>query len=299
MSFLEIEISLTWIAVIFYAIASVMAAIGLVFKRDWAMRHSTTVAWAGLVIHAVPILMRWVVAGHGPYHRIHEIVGSDVWVGVLFFLLLTLRYSNLKAVGVFVLPVAFSLLAWATLSDPLIRPLPPTFKSVWLVIHIIFAKLSIDSILIAFGLALLYLTKRRWLKKNDLSEAELAADGGSDAGSGKGTGKSLYGRLPSLTKIDDLSYRFLAFGFIFLGVMIVAGAIWAQQAWSRWWSWDPVETWSLVTWFLYGLFLHLRITYKFKGSKSAYLMILILVMTLTYHFGIPLISDTIHKGTTI
>ena len=292
MELLQLELGLSWIAVILYIVAGFLATLGLVFKRESSLQRSTLFAWIGLAVHTIPILMRWITAGHGPYYRIHEVVGSDVWVGVLFFLLLTLRYSNLKAIGVAVMPVAFSLLAWATLTDPLIRSLPPSFQSIWLIIHILFAKLSIGSILIAFGLAVLYLVKRRFLRRNDLPDAELAQDGESKAA-------SFYHRLPQLTKLDDLSYRFLAFGFIFLGAMIVAGAIWAQQSWGRYWNWDPVETWSLVTWFLYGLFLHLRITYKFKGARSAYLLIAILVVTLMYHFGVPFISITIHEGTTI
>lgn len=314
MEFLRTEISLTWIAVTLYVICGFLATVGLVFKKEKALRISTHFAWAGLIVHAVPIIMRWVTANHGPYYRIHEVVGSDVWIGVLFFLILTWRYKNLKVIGAFVMPVAFSLLAWATLSDPLIRPLPPTFKSEWLILHIVFAKLSIGSILVAFGLAILYLIKERHQKKSELPAAVTAGvnptpavaatdstprakpvtaenDGGVPANA------SFYDRFPPLERLDDLAYRFVAFGFIFLGVMIVAGSIWAQQAWGRYWSWDPVETWSLVCWFLYGLFLHLRITFKFKGRRSAYLIIGVLVVSLIYHFGTTFITTTIHEGT--
>jgi len=115
---------------------------------------------------------------------------------------------------------------------------------------------------------------------------------------GKGAAKPGFGkRLPSLDVLDEVSYRGIAFGFPLLTIGIITGAIWADQAWGRWWGWDPKETWSLITWLFYGAYLHTRLTMGWRGRHSAILAVIGLVMVLITYLGVNLFLSGLHSYT--
>jgi cytochrome c-type biogenesis protein CcsB len=101
-------------------------------------------------------------------------------------------------------------------------------------------------------------------------------------------------KLPRQEILDDLSFRFVGFGFIVLGMMIAAGAIWANEAWGRYWGWDPIETWSLVSWLVYAAYLHTRLTLGWKGRRSAWFGALALPIVLFALIGVPIVYNSIH-----
>lgn len=269
----QAELVTLWVAIGLYVAAGILAVAGLVFKKEGALVWGVRAAWPGLIIQGLSLLVRWVRVGHGPYFSLYESLSSHVWIGLLIFLGLVYRWEKLRAAAAFVLPISFLLMGWVLLSDPEARPLPPTYNTLWLVIHILFAKVFFGSLLVALGLALLFL-----LRESSWGTAPLLAS------------------LPSQEELDDLSYRFVAFSFVFDTLMIIAGAIWAQEAWGRYWGWNDLEIWSLITWLLLGLYLHLRITFRFKGRSSAGVLIVVFAVALVTFFGLPFVSETIHQG---
>jgi len=105
----------------------------------------------------------------------------------------------------------------------------------------------------------------------------------------------MLGKLPATEKLDILIYRFSAFAFVMLGIMIASGAVWAYKAWGRYWGWDPIETWALISWLVYGLYLHLRITLGWKGRRAAWLALFAVVLVIFSFFGIPLVYPSVHE----
>jgi cytochrome c-type biogenesis protein CcsB len=151
----------------------------------------------------------------------------------------------------------------------------PNLASYWLTIHVTFAKLSYSSFIAAFAIALAYLIRERRIAAGAASEGMLS-------------------RLPEQSVLDDLTYRFVGVGFVFLSVMIVAGAIWANEAWGRYWNWDPIETWSLISWIVYAGYLHTRLTLGWRGTKAAWYAVLALPIMVFTLVGVPLVYHSIH-----
>ena len=155
-----------------------------------------------------------------------------------------------------------------------ITELNPALKSNWLWIHTIMAFISYAMFTIAFGTAVVYLIQQYFLKKKKLG--------------------ALFQKLPSLKTLDDISYRCLTIGFPLLTVAVITGAIWAEKAWGTYWSWDPKETWSLITWFIYAALLHSRLTTGWRGKRASLLTIAgFLVMLFTF-IGVNLWLPGLH-----
>jgi cytochrome c-type biogenesis protein CcsB len=268
----QIEIILYWIAILLYALSSVFFAVGFIFDKKNAQKGAAFLTLSGWFTHGIALLYRWQVAGHGPYMTPFEVYSSDIFVALTIALLFLWRFPKFLPLGTLLMPLTFLSLGANLMASKEMHQLPPTLRSIWLMIHIFFAKLVVGSILIASLLALtliFYKEKDGWIKK-------------------------LLDKLPGRETIDELSYKFVALAFTFLAIMIVAGAIWANNAWGRYWNWDPIETWSLITWLIYGLYLHLRLSRGWRGTKSAWLILLCLLISVFAFFLIPYVSATIH-----
>lgn len=294
-----IQISGVWIAEAFYAVATALLVLGFAFTKESWIRRSFVVALLGLVPHSAAIIVRWVQAGHAPYIQFYEVVLSDTWFGVAIFLAVVWRYPKLRPAGLLALPLTFILLGIGVLSSTEIRTLPPTFQTYWLILHILFAKLTYGSFLVAADLGLLYVLKERFLRRRGVAvtpnpRIQEVAPAGTTVESV--LGDSHYRRLPSLARLDELSYQFAIAGFLFCGTMIAAGAVWANNAWGEYWGWDPVETWSLVTWLVYGIFLHLRLRRRWKGNRSAWYLLGALALALAAFFVMPYVMESIHSA---
>lgn len=272
---LKVGVTFFWISVTLYAISAFLYICSLVFKKDW-LKIATLIAFAGLISHSVAIVLHWIASGHGPYIGMYEIISSNVWLGVAIFLGVQYWFRKARVAGAIVMPLSFLLMGLGATSPKGIEPLPPALQSYWLIIHVTFAKLSYGSFLVATALAVLFILKGRKLEK--------------------GASSDFYERLPSLELLDDLSFRLITSGFVFLAIMIVTGSIWANKAWGRYWGWDPIETWSLITWLVYGIYLHLRVVMGWRGRKSAWLIIVALCFLLFTLFGLPFVYRSIHAA---
>lgn len=267
---LRTELIFFWITVIFYAASFCLLTAAAVFERPQWPRGGVVLAIVGLVTHSVAITLRWIAVGHGPYINLYEIASSETWFAVAAYLLLYRKYPNLYLVGSFIMPISFLLIGFGMFGTKQANPIPDTFYTFWLIVHIMFAKLTYGSCLVAAGIGGIYLVKEKWPEK--------------------------LVNLPDLAKLDLLGYRFIAFGFIMAAVMIFAGSIWANEAWGRYWGWDPIETWSLISWLVYAIYLHRRVTGRWEGRKAAWMAIGAVFVLIFALFGVNFVYQSVHSG---
>lgn len=247
-----------WATCVVYALTVGAQLFGAFFRRPrWIDRARWGVV-AGLSAHTVLVAWRWIATGHLPAIGNFEnallcawfVVAAVAWAGWRG------RYPLLAAAA---LPFALVILGYGGTSDTSPGPLVASLKSFWLYIHIFFAWLAFGAWTVACGAGILYLVRTR----------RGAPAAGED-----------------LAKLDDLMFRSTAFGFTTDAIMIAAGAIWAKKLWGAYWSWDPVETWSLISFLLYGLVLHLRVTLGWRGRRLAWLLVFAIVTVFVYAWGV-------------
>jgi cytochrome c-type biogenesis protein CcsB len=238
------------------------------------------VAWAGRLLlgvgfcsHGLAFVLRYIEAGHAPVVNLHESLSFFAWLVVGFFLLLRLRYK-VEMLGAFVSPLTLLLVIGAAALPKKILSLPPALKSWWLPIHVTFAFLGDAIFALAFCAGVAYLIQERLVKSKRAG--------------------ALSRRLPSLEVLDEVNYRALTIGFPLLTIGIVTGAVWAEYAWGSYWSWDPKETWSLITWLLYAALLHQRLTIGWRGKKAAIMAIVGFGTVLFTFLGVNLLMEGLH-----
>jgi len=264
------------VTLVFYFIATVLYLTYLVKPKALLGRAAHWTVSAGFLIHCVETIIRYFQAGHTPITNLHESLSFFSLAIVGVFIAFERRYK-MFILGSFVLPVALVIMLVSTGFPSEIVPLNPALQSSWLVVHTTMAFLGYATFAVAFGAALMYLLQERFLKKKKFG--------------------SLYQKLPSLDTLDDINYRCLTFGFPLLTFAIISGAIWAESAWGTYWSWDPKETWSLITWFVYAALLHGRLTTGWRGKKAAILAIIGFFILLFTFLGVNLLLKGLHSYT--
>jgi len=267
------EVILFWLALGCYVVSSIGYMVALAFGKDRFRRVGIVAAAVGLLIHSLSLGIRWRETGHGPYISTYEILSSDVWIAVLFFLVFQWRTRRFAGMGALVMPLSFLMMGFALTGSRDVRLLPPSLRSAWLVVHVVFAKLTVAAFLVAVALSVFYLLKKR---RNE-------------------TDSGLLAKVPACGALDDYSYRLVVFGFIALTIMIATGIIWGNYAWGSYWSWDPAQTWSLLVWFVYGIYLHGRMTFRWRGELSAWYIILSFLFAIFSFFVIPYFTEGLHS----
>lgn len=268
------QILLMWAAVTLYAVGAVLFIVGIVFRKDAVTRVALWGSVAGIAWHVVAIGVRWTQVGHGPYLGYYEVASAFALTAIVTFVITAFVRPQLRIAGTFVMPVALLLLAGSMLSSKSGLQVTPELAGWWLVIHIAFAYCAFGCLVAAFGIAGVYLLRAR------LPQWEPP--------------KALAG-LPDQDVLDDLSYRFVGAGFVFLAIMIAAGSIWANEAWGRYWAWDPIETWSLITLLVYATYLHLRLIMGWRGERAAWVVVAALPVALFTLVGVPVAYTSIHS----
>ncbi|MHB8172242.1 MAG: cytochrome c biogenesis protein CcsA [Thermincolia bacterium] len=268
-----LDLTLHWITVAFYAISSIVYIISSNFKKNY-LQTATTIALLGFVTHTAALGVRWEASGHLPYMGRYEIASSLVWTSMLFYLFFQRKKRGLANVGFLFLPFSLIMLGVVVMSDPQHKEIPESFDTLWLLVHVIFAKLAYGSCLLGTALGFLYIVKEKqpdWLGLT-----------------------SILDRLPSKEVADEYSHKFIGFGFIMIGIMIASGSIWANSSWGSYWSWDPVEVWSLISWAIYGLYLHFRRIHGWRGGRAAWFSLFAFLVLLFTLLGVGLIYVSEH-----
>ncbi|MFC1825815.1 c-type cytochrome biogenesis protein CcsB [Thermodesulfobacteriota bacterium] len=254
-----------------YALAAILYIASWVFKKDRPAKLATWTTLIGALGNAAGIIMRWLESyklgiGHAPLSNLYESLVFFALTIVVVYLVIEKQYQN-RIMGAFITPLAFLAMAYASMSPNIsdhIQPLIPALKSNWLIAHVMTCFIGYAAFAIAFGISLMYIFKQR--------DPE---------------GKSfLLARFPETNLLDELNHQLIMFGFLFLTIGIITGAVWANSAWGRYWGWDPKETWSLITWFIYATLLHARMMRGWRGRRIAYLSIAGFMAVLFTYFGV-------------
>jgi cytochrome c-type biogenesis protein CcsB len=217
------------------------------------VRAALALTTIGLAAHITGIVTRGLAAHRIPWGNMYEFVTAITCGAVIVFLALAVRYRA-HFLGLFVMvPVVLGLGLCATVLYTAAGPLMPALHSYWIAIHVTAAIISSGIFIVAATTTVMYLLAER--------SAARAAAGAPAVG--------VMRRLPKPQVLDRLAYRTVVFGFPIWTFAIIAGAIWADQAWGRYWGWDPKETWAFITWVAYACFLHARATAGWRGKKAA------------------------------
>jgi ABC-type transport system involved in cytochrome c biogenesis permease subunit len=262
---------LHWAAVLVYAAVTLLVTAGAFFGRERLERAGHGAAWLGVLLHAAGLAAWWRMVGHGPYVDRFEVLSSYAWVLVVGFALFARLFPGIRAAAMVVYPAAFSMVALGLFARPEIKQLPPTFRGIWLVLHIVFYDIAFCALVVALAFSVFFMLRARgrlaWLRA-----------------------------LPELPAIDLHAHRFAGFGFVFWAIGMLAGSIWAYQSWNIFWNWDPVQTWSLLAWVLFGIYLHLRRFFGWQGERAARLFVACFLVVLFSLFVAPILEDSIHSG---
>lgn len=241
----SVDISLFFWSLAAFGLSALLHILYLAANRSIMARTATAVMAVATVLLASAIVARALYIGHMPVTNMFEYMSIFALGAALFYFVFVFFYRQ-RAIGAVVAPVVFMLIVSASLlpKEPNSQ-LVPALQSYWLQIHVTLAALGEAAFAVAFAANCMYLSKRF---------------SGRDAGS----------RFPSLERLDMVSHKAIIIGYpIFTVGAIFAGAIWAEQAWGTFWSWDPKEVCSLIVWFIYTLYFHLRFMRGWRGTRTA------------------------------
>jgi cytochrome c-type biogenesis protein CcsB len=224
------------------------------------VRVAVALSAVGLLAHVVAVVTRGFAVHRAPWGNMYEFVVALTCVAAIFFCYVMVRYRA-WALGVFVMGAVVIALGLAeTVIYTAAGPLVPALQSYWLSIHVTAMTLATGIFFVAAVLGVMYLVAEHYRARVAAGKAE--------------PGNGLLERIPSAAQLDKLTYRTVVFGFPIWTFGVIAGAIWADQAWGRYWGWDPVETWAFITWVLYACYLHARATAGWRGRRAHYIQLL-------------------------
>ena len=260
-----------WGACAAYALAGSIA-LGSLRRESAPERALLAIHVAALALHATSIALRWARVSHGPFLTLFEILSSNIWSLALLFTLAYVRWRAVRPAAAVVLPILIVMIAWMLATDAGPGHFPATYATLWLWVHVAMGKVFLGAVLVAVGISGVVLLRAR------------------------GLGARSFERLPASEKLEVLAFRFMVVGFLFESLMLVAGAIWAQDAWGRYWAWDPLETWAFITWVSLAAFIHARIAFRVAPTAGALMVMGVFVLAFLTFFGVPFVSTAPHQG---
>lgn len=254
-------------AMLLYFAAMLLQMICVTMKKERGLKPAIALFALGLALHTGYTVWRGVSAGRLPLANQFEFANGFAWACAVMGLVMHARMRQ-SWVMTASMPAAFLVISYAAFQPMEIKDLMPALRSTWFGLHIGSAIFSYASFAIAGGLGVWYL---------------LQCAKGADEKSA------------AMRQADYMSYRMVCLGFLLLTVVILSGAIWAEQAWSRWWSWDPKETWALITWIIYAVYLHQRLRLNWQGKRMAILSLTALVCVLFTFAGVNILLPGLHS----
>lgn len=262
-----------------YFLATLLQLFGTAFKKEGFKKAAWIVLIVSLAVHTAYLVARGIKGGRLPLSNQFEFATAFSWGIALIAVALRIKGKNtMDWVVTAAMPIAFLVLSYAALQakpDQVATELMPSLRSSWFALHIGAAVFSYSGFAIAAGVSVRYLVKEKKLAA--LPEGEKAAAS------------------EHLEKLDSLSYKLVCFGFLLLTVVILSGCVWAEQAWGSFWTWDPKETWALITWIIYAILLHQRIRKNWRGKKMAWFCVIAFVCVIFTFAGVNKLLSGLHS----
>ena len=251
--------------IIVYLIATVLYILYAIFRNEGVGKVATWILGIGLLIQTVALVLKTLELGHAPFVNVYGMLVFWSWLIALVYLLFQFRF-RIRLLGAILTPLVFLAIASASLLYKQPSPLVPALRSGWLQLYIVSTFIGYACFAISFAVGIAYLIKRA-----DNPEAQLSKD-----------------------RLDRIGCKSISIGFPFLTLGIIAGAFWANAAWGSYWARNPKETWSLITWFIYAIYLLLRIMAEWKGKSSAIVSIIGFAAVLFTFFGVNFLLSGLH-----
>lgn len=268
---LQAENVLFYIVICLYFLAMIGYFLFIALKKDAVSKAAILVQAVGFVLHTAALVCRGLGAGRLPLTNQYEFAASFAWGLSLVSLIFIARYK-FPVIGAFAAPVILLIIGYAAMQSREVKALMPALRSSWLGFHVSTAIIAYGSFGVSFVLGIIFLLRDRMKDEGFWAK-----------------------HVPAKEKLDLISYRSVCLGLLFLTFTIITGAIWAEQAWGSYWSWDPKETWSLVTWLVYATYLHLRIRRGWKGKAAAVFAVAGFVCVIFTYIGVNTFLPGIHS----
>lgn len=260
---LSIEIRLFWAVVGVYTLSFLMYLRDAFYGKG--MEKARALLWLGAALHTALVLLRSWEGGRPPYQTLYEALSWFAWSGVMVYIYVE-RRMRVDFPALFVLPVAIGACLYALLGpklDPSVKPLPPSLQSNWYIFHVVTAFTSYAIFIVSFSIEMTYIILSRSILKANAHKYGLD--------------------ISNIGVFHRMAHKLILFGYPLLTFGLFSGAMWANQAWGRYWGWDPKETWSLLTWMVYGFYLHARVTPKWSGVRASIVNLLgFIAMMMTF-----------------
>lgn len=254
-----------------YFAAMVLYFVFVAVKKEKLADTAYLLLLVGFCLHTAALISRGIGAGRLPMTNQYEFAASFAW-GLSLVSLIFIRKYRFHVLGVFAVPVIFLVIGYAAMQSRDVHELMPALKSNWLGFHVSTAIISYGAFGVSFAIALVFLFRDK-----------------------AAPGSFFDTHIPSKEKLDMIEYRSVSMGILFLTFCIITGAIWAERSWGSYWSWDPKETWSLITWLIYAVYLHQRIRKGWKGRSAAIFAVVGFVCVLFTYIGVNTFLPGIHS----
>ena len=250
-----------------YFLAVLLQFAGAAFRKDKIARSAVLLFAAAFALHTLFIVLRGAIARRLPLSNQFEFGCAFAW-GIALMLLAVRRRIRGDWLNTLAMPAAFLVLSYAALQPKEITELMPALRSAWFGFHIGSAVFSYAAFILAGCVGLRHILTKKKAAQEDARKLE---------------------------QMDYLAYRLVGFGFLFLTVVILSGAIWAEQAWSAFWTWDPKETWALITWIIYAVYLHLRLRRKKDADFLAWYVVIAVPVVFFTFAGVNTLLPGLHS----
>ena len=268
---LQAENVLFTIVMLLYFSAMILYFVFIAARKEILSRIAVIVQAAGFLLHTAALVCRGIGAGRLPLTNQYEFATSFAWGLCLVSLIFVIRF-RFPVLGAFASPVMFLVIGYAAMQSREVHELMPALRSNWLGFHVSTAIIAYGSFGVSFVLAVIFLLRDRMTEGGFLDQ-----------------------HIPDREMLDIISYRSISLGLLFLTFTILTGAIWAERAWGSYWSWDPKETWSLITWIIYAIYLHLRIRRGYEGRAAAVFAAAGFVCVLFTYIGVNTFLPGVHS----
>ena len=268
---LQVENVLFTVVMLIYFASMILYFLFAAMKRDGLARVAVILQTAGLALHTAALICRGVGAGRLPLTNQYEFATAFAW-GLCLVSLIFVIHFRFPVLGVFAAPVTFLIIGYAAMQSREVRELMPALRSNWLGFHVSTAIIAYGAFGVSFVLSIMFLLRDAMRARGFLDQ-----------------------HIPDREKLDVISYRSVSLGLLFLSFTIITGAIWAERAWGSYWSWDPKETWSLVTWIIYAVYLHLRLRRGWQGRAAAIFAVVGFLCVIFTYIGVNTFLPGVHS----